>query len=78
MKADKKNTQPNIKSAFILSLFAVGAAEEAAAGRAGSPRGEEKAEALGRTPEQRPRERPGGRQGKRWQRPVLRVGVGVG
>lgn len=52
--------------------FAVRAAEEAAAGRAGAPRGEEEAAALGRTPEQRPRERERKRTGKR-KRPVLRA-----
>lgn len=55
-------------------MFAVGAAEEAAAGGAGTPRGEEEAEALGRTPEQRPRERLVRWQGKRREGAVLRVG----
>lgn len=54
-------------------LHSVGAAEEAAAGRVGTPRGEKEAEALGRTPEQRPWKRLGPWQGKRRrERPVLR------
>lgn len=46
---------------FNVPSFAVGAAEEAAAGGAGAPRGEEEAEALSRTLEQWPRERLGQR-----------------
>ncbi len=58
---------------IILFTFAVRAAEETAAGSAGTPRGEEEAEALGRTPEQRPRERLGRQSRKRRrERPVLR------